>query len=84
MNRIEAKMIIENEKLTGFDWNEDRYYNENDVGIKFADNIWLTYAADERASVITGSKKEFDSEEEALDDFICRLRADKVLRDIVC
>ena len=83
MNRIEAKTIIEKEKLAGFNWNENRYYNENEVGIKFADNVWLTYATDERASVMTGSIKEFDSEEDALDDFICRLRADRILRNIV-
>ena len=42
---------------------------------------WLVYATDERASKITGSEKKFKTEEEALDNFITRLRALNVLKN---
>ena len=41
----------------------------------------LSYATDERASKITGSEKKFKTEEEALDNFITRLRALNVLKN---
>lgn len=46
------------------------------------DNIWKVYTTDERASIVTGSVRKYDTEEEALDDFIKRLRADKKLRKL--
>ncbi|MDF2792109.1 MAG: hypothetical protein K0S80_5211 [Neobacillus sp.] len=82
MTREEARIIIEKEDLKGFNWNEERYYKENEVGIKLENNVWIVYATDERASVVSGSVKEFEFEEDALDNFIKRLRADKVLREL--
>ncbi len=82
MTREEAKKIIEKEQLIGFNWNEERYHKENEVGIIFEDNAWKVYTTDERASAVTGSVREYETEEEALDDFIKRLRADKKLRNL--
>lgn len=81
MTREEARLIIENEDLKGFNWNEEHYYKENEIGIKLEDNLWKVYATDERASVVTGSVKAFVFEQDAIDNFIKRLRADKVLRE---
>ena len=50
--------------------------------IKQENGTWIVYATNERASMITGSKKIFISEDEAWDNLIKRLRADKILRDI--
>lgn len=80
MNRDEVINIIEEEKLENYNLNEERQNNENEVGIKYENGCWNVYATDERASTVTGSEKEFHSEDKAFDDFIKRLRAQKVLR----
>ena len=41
---------------------------------------WIVYATDERASKVTNSQDIYLDEEEALDDFIDRLRAFNRLR----
>lgn len=82
MNKDEAREIILVEKLENYNLNENRTNRENEVGLKFVNDKWIVYATDERASVVTGSCKEFDSEGDALANFIKRLRADKILRQI--
>ncbi|WP_242850166.1 hypothetical protein [Clostridium polynesiense] len=57
MNVNEAIRIINEEKLQGYNLNEDRYNRENEVVLKHENDKWIVYATDERASVITGSKK---------------------------
>jgi hypothetical protein len=51
-------------------------------GIRNDNEGWTVYATDERASTVTGSEKLFDDEEQALDHFIKRLRASKILREL--
>lgn len=78
MTREEAINIISKEGLENYNLNEDRYNRENELVIKHEADTWVVYATDERASMITGSKKIFSSDEEAWDNLIKRLRADKV------
>lgn len=82
MIREEAINIISKEGLESFNLNEDRYNRENELVIKHEADTWVVYATDERASMITGSKKIFTREDEAWDNLIKRLRADKVLREL--
>ena len=60
---------------------EKRENKENEMVIMNVAEQWLVYATDERASKITGSEKKFKTEEEALDNFITRLRALNVLKN---
>ena len=55
---------------------------ENEVVILKQSGKWIVYVTDERASKITNSVDEYTTESEALDDFIERLRADKILREL--
>lgn len=82
MTREEAIKIITEEGLENYNLNENRYNRENEVVIKYESDTWIVYATDERASTVTGSRKIFASEEEAWDNLIKRLRADKVLREL--
>jgi hypothetical protein len=82
MTREEAIKIITQEGLENYNLNENRYNRENEVVIKCESDTWVVYATDERASTVTGSRKIFGSEEEAWDNLIKRLRADKVLREL--
>ncbi len=73
MTRDMAKKIIEEEKL--FDY----YFFENPgtadaVVIYQKDDKWIVYVTDERAAKYPGSDFVYDNEEDALDDFINRLR----------
>lgn len=52
---------------------------ENEVGIRVEEDRWLVYGTDERASLVTGSIMLFDNESKALDNFIKRLRTEKIL-----
>ncbi|GKX30766.1 hypothetical protein SH1V18_32460 [Vallitalea longa] len=80
MTREDVIRIIKDENLDNYNLNEDRYNRENEVGIRSENGYWTVYATDERASKVTGSEKKFEHEEQALDNFIKRLRASKVLR----
>lgn len=82
MTRHEALICIEHEELKGYNFFENRYNKENEVVIRQENAQWIVYATDERASKVTGSEKRFESEEEALENLIKRLRADKVLRNL--
>ncbi|MGL4106696.1 Imm59 family immunity protein [Clostridium sp. LP20] len=82
MTREDAIDIISKEGLKSYNLNEERYNREDELVIKKENDTWIVYATDERASVITGSKKIFINEEEAWDNLIKRLRADKILREV--
>lgn len=82
MTREEAIRIIIEEKLKNYNLNKDRNNKENEVVIKSENDAWIVYATDERASIVTGSKKIFENEDQALENLIKRLRADKVLREL--
>ena len=75
----EVKKIIDEESLKGGNLFEKRENKENEI-MNVAEQ-WLVYATDERASKIIGSEKKFKTEEEALDNFITRLRALNVLKN---
>ena len=77
MNIKEAIKIIKDEKLQGYNMNEERYNRENEVVLMRENAKWIVYATDERASKVTNSQDIYFDEEEALDD---RLRALNRLR----
>ncbi|PGT91622.1 Imm59 family immunity protein [Bacillus sp. AFS040349] len=82
MNIKEAIRIIHEEKLQDYNMNEVRDNRENEVVLRHENDKWIVYVTDERASKITNSQDTYADEEEALDDFIDRLRADKILREL--
>ncbi len=82
MEKSKAIEIIKDEKLTNFNMFEERDNKENEVVIVKKKEKWVVYVTDERASKITNSVDEYATESEALDDFIDRLRADKLLREL--
>ncbi|WP_100618170.1 Imm59 family immunity protein [Bacillus cereus] len=82
MNIKEAIRIIYEEKLQDYNMNEVRDNRENEVVLRHENDKWIVYVTDERASKITNSQDTYVDEEEALDDFIDRLRADKILREL--
>lgn len=82
MEKNKAIEIIENEKLTNLNMFEERDNKENEVVVVKKEGKWIVYVTDERASKITNSVDEYVTESEALDDFIDRLRADKILREL--
>ncbi|MBY0146864.1 Imm59 family immunity protein [Neobacillus niacini] len=73
MARKNALEIIQNEKLQNLNWFDDHKIKPNEVGIRETANKWYVYTSDERANPI--SEKEFQTEGEALENFIKRLRA---------
>ena len=80
MNIKESIKIIKDEKLQGYNMNEERYNRENEVVLRCENDKWIVYATDERASKVTNSQDIYFDEEEALDNFIDRLRALNRLR----
>ena len=80
MNAKEAIKIIQDEKLQGYNMNEERHNRENEVVLRCENDKWIVYATDERASKVTNSQDIYFDEEEALDNFIDRLRALNRLR----
>ena len=80
MNIKEAIKIIKDEKLQGYNMNEERYNRENEVVLRGENDKWIVYATNERASKVTNSQDIYFDEEEALDNFIDRLRALNRLR----
>lgn len=79
MTKEQALRIIKNEQLKNYNMGDGRLYRENEVGICKKQGLWIVYATDERASIVTGSESLFESESAAWENFIERLRADKVL-----
>lgn len=79
MTQPEAKEIIKKEMLIRFNWFDEHSLRENEVGIRADDDQWVVYVTDERASEVTGSIIRFNNESDALDNFIKRLRTEKIL-----
>lgn len=76
MDRTLATEIIKTEKLEGFNWfNNYGKISPNEVGIREKDNKWVVYTSDERANPI--SEKTFDSESDALENFIKTIESSK-------
>ncbi|MDQ0885078.1 hypothetical protein QFZ81_000166 [Paenibacillus sp. V4I9] len=73
MTRDKAMEIMKDEEMKHFNWYDDHDIKPNEVGIRERANKWNVYTSDERANPI--SEKEFQSESEALENFIKRLRA---------
>jgi len=77
MTELEAIQIIKDENLQNYNWFDNHELQPNEVEITKQENVWTVATADERTTRI--SKMSYKSESEALNDFIERLRADKVL-----
>ena len=75
MKRKEAERIINTEQLIAYNYFEDRRDASDEMVIKRIADKWSVYATDERASKIISGEAIYDNEEEALDNFIRRLRA---------
>lgn len=73
--REDAQKIIAAEKLTSCCFFLERNDYSDELVIRKTENGWTVYATDGRASKIADGEKFFDSEEQALDNFIRRLRA---------
>ena len=73
MTRDKAMEIIKIEKLKHYNWYDAHDVNPNEVGIRESVDKWTVYTSDERANPV--SEREFQSEIEALENFIKRLRA---------
>ncbi|KYC97999.1 Imm59 family immunity protein [Heyndrickxia sporothermodurans] len=79
MTKQEAKEIIRKEMLKRYNWFDEHPLRENEVGIRVDNDEWVVYVTDERASVVEGSITKFNNESDALDNFIKRLRTEKIL-----
>lgn len=77
MTEREAIQIIKDEDLKNYNWFDNHEVQPNEVEITKRENVWIVATADERKTRI--STISYKSENEALNDFIERLRADKVL-----
>ncbi|SBV99479.1 conserved hypothetical protein [uncultured Eubacteriales bacterium] len=77
MTEREAIQIIKDEDLKNYNWFDNHEVQPNEVEITKRENVWIVATADERKTRI--STISYKSESEALNDFIERLRADKVL-----
>lgn len=79
MTQEKALLILKEEGLSHYNWNEEHEKRENEVVIKLDRNKSIVYVTDERASIVTGSIAIFETEEEALENFISRVRTEKIL-----
>lgn len=82
MTREEALEIIKNEGLQGYRFFDDRPYVADVVVIDRTETNWQVYVTTERCAMMDATLFEYDSESDALEDFIGRLRADKELREL--
>ncbi|PGL67848.1 hypothetical protein [Bacillus sp. AFS055030] len=80
MTRDEAKRILSEEGLKYYNWFYQKDIGPNVVLIYKEDTKWVVCATDERASIVETSIAHYGNEEEALDDFIKRVRLEKILK----
>lgn len=80
MTRDEAKRILSEEGLKYYNGFHEKDVNPDEVLIYKEDNKWVVCATDERASIVENSIAHYGNEEEALDDFIKRVRLEKILK----
>lgn len=83
MKRRDAERIIREEQLISHSFFEHRQDASDEMVIRKAAGKWNVYATDERAAKISDGERTFDSEEDALENFIRRLRALNRVRDLV-
>ena len=74
MRLEEAKEIIKAESLEDYNINLDHEIAAGEIVIVGKDGKWKVGIANDRAEIVTTSIREFDSEDEAVDDFLFRLR----------
>ena len=74
MRLEEAKEIIKAESLEDYNINLDHEIEAGEIVIVGKDGKWKVGIANDRAEIVTTSIREFDSEDEAVDDFLFRLR----------
>lgn len=79
MTREEAMEIIKKENLRRYNWFNEHLLRESEVVISTDGDGWVVYVTDEKASIVSGSIKRFSTESDALENFIKRLRTEKVL-----
>jgi hypothetical protein len=80
VNREQAMEIINQEKLSGYNWFDDHDIKPDEIVISENKGRWLVFTTDERANSV--SRKEFENINEALENFIKRLRAQKKFNDL--
>ncbi len=80
MNRNDAKLIIESEGLKHYNLYDNHGIYPNEVSISMKNDKLVVFTSDERKCKI--SEIEYDNENDALNDFIERLRADKILNSL--
>lgn len=80
VNREQALQIINQEKLNGYNCFDDHDSKPDEIVIRESNGKWLVFTADERAKSI--SRKEFENINDALENFIKRLRAQKKFNDL--
>ena len=74
MRLEEAKEIIKSESLEDYNINLDHEIEAGEIVIVGKDGKWKVGIANDRAEIVTTSIREFHSEDEAVDDFLFRLR----------
>ena len=74
MRLEEAKEIIKSESLEDYNINLDHEIEAGEIVIVGKDGKWKVGIANDRAEIVTTSIREFNVEDEAVDDFLFRLR----------
>ena len=74
MRLEEAKEIIKSESLEDYNINLDHEIEAGEIVIVGKDGKWKVGIANNRAEIVTTSIREFNAEDEAVDDFLFRLR----------
>ena len=74
MRLEEAKEIIKSESLEDYNINLDHEIEAGEIVIVGKDGKWKVGIANDRAEIVTTSISEFNAEDEAVDDFLFRLR----------
>ena len=80
MTKNEVINIIKDEELLNYNLFEEHEVKPEEVVIRIVNDKWSVYTSDERNCII--SEEIYDNESDAFDDFIDRLRADKILREL--
>ena len=80
MTKNEVINIIKDEELLNYNLFEEHEVKPEEVVIRIVNERFSVYTSDERNCII--SEEIYDNESDAFDDFIDRLRADKILRKL--
>lgn len=80
MDNMQAMKIIEDEELKNYNWFNDHEVSPNEICIRKVNDHWSVFTSDERCSKI--SEQLYQDKSKALEDFIERLKADKILRNL--